>query len=214
MEGGRGGISRVGEWENVHRMFDTNRPATAVLFALALISTGADAAPSDGDPVPPVSVLRQIEQLAPKRPGIIDLYAIVVGGDGSEDVFQREVRVVQKRLEERFQASGHIVALVNNRRLPRPEATRNSLDYVLRRLSERMGKDQDLLFLHLTSHGAPNHYLVLAHPSQELNWLGKKVLATMLRRSGIRHRIIVISESYSCGFVPDLANHNTLVIAA
>lgn len=142
------------------------------------------------------------------------MYAVVVGGDGSEDVFQREARIVQKRLEERLQASGRLVTLVNNRGLPRPEATINSLEYVVQRLSERMDRDQDLLFLHLTSHGSANHYLVLKHPSQELNWLGKKRLANMLRRSGIRHLFIVISGCYSGGFIPDLANENTVVITA
>src|SRR5258706_7919017 len=187
---------------------------SAALLICVALSTSAHAAPSNGDPVPPASVLRQIERLVPQRPGVIDVYALVVGGDGSERVFQREVAVVRTRLEERLQASGHVVTLVNNRGLPQPEATISSLEYVVQRLSERMDKGQDLLFLHLTSHGARDHSLVLAHPRQELNWLGKKELANILRRSGIRHRFIVISGCYSGGFIPDLANDNTVVVTA
>ena len=77
-------------------------------FAYAAVLTSTVAAPSNGDPAPPANVLRQLEQLAPQRPGVIDFYALVVGGDGSENVFQREVKLVQKRLEERLKASGHI----------------------------------------------------------------------------------------------------------
>ncbi len=93
----------------VTTMCEAKRAARVAVLACAVLSTSADAAPSNGNPVPPASVLRQIEGLAPQRQGIIDVYVVVVGGDGSEDAFQREVRVVQKRLEERFQASGHIV---------------------------------------------------------------------------------------------------------
>ena len=184
------------------------------VFAYAAVLTSTTAAPSNGDPVPPANVLRQLEQLAPQRPGVIDFYALLVGGDGSENVFQREVKTVQKRLEERLKASGHIVTLINNRNLPQPEATLNSIEYVVQRLAERMDKGQDLLFLHLTSHGSSNHYLTLTHPRQELNWLGKKDLANILKRSGIRHRFIVISGCYSGGFIRDLANENTVIVTA
>jgi len=187
--------------------------AFVALACLSLLGR-VDAAPSNGDAVPPENVVKQIDRLAPRQPGVTNLYAIVLGGDGSEDVFQREVKVVQDRLEERFGAFGHIVTLVNNRRSQQPEATRHSLWYAIRRVSERMDKEQDLLFVHLTSHGAANHQLVLRHPSQDLYWLGKKDLADMLGLSGVRHRFILISGCYSGGFIPGLANENTVVVSA
>jgi hypothetical protein len=184
----------------------------AVLALVAAI--GALAAPSAGDPLPPPAVLRQIERLAPQRPGVVDVYAIVIGGDGGEDVFQREVMTVAERLQENLDVDGHLVTMINNRRMPEPEATLRSIRYAIQRVSQRMDKDEDLLFIHITSHGSANHFLVLAHPRQDLAWLGPKAFAAMLKESGIRHRFIVISGCYSGGFVPDLANETTVVVTA
>jgi hypothetical protein len=77
-----------------------------------------------------------------------------------------------------------------------------------------MDKDEDLLYVHLTSHGAANHSLVLSHPDQDLHWLGHKLLARMLRESGIRHQFIVISSCYSGGFIPELATETTVIVTA
>src|SRR4030095_4698494 len=56
-------------------------------FCTAFAVTVARAEPSYGSEVPPASVVTQLDQLAPQRPGTVDLYAIVVGGDGMEEVF-------------------------------------------------------------------------------------------------------------------------------
>jgi peptidase C13-like protein len=169
---------------------------------------------ADGDAIPPVAVLAQLQQLAPQRPGIIDVYAVIIGGDGREDVFEREVVAVRKRLEERLKVSGRIVTLVNNRRRPQPEATLNSIRFVVEHIAQRMDKEQDLLFVHVTSHGSIDHQLALSHPSRVLRWLDKKHLADILKSSGIRHRFIVLSACYAGGFAPTLANENTVVVAA
>lgn len=190
------------------------KAAAALAFLCATFAPAAMAAATDGDSLPPSTVLRQLERLAPQRAGAIDVYAIVVGGDGSEDVFEREVRAVERKLAERFGASARIVTLVNNRRLPEPEATRNAINYVVQWVSQRMDRNEDLLFLHLTSHGSADHRLVLSHPREPLYWLGKRDLRRILELSGIRHRFIVISACYSGGFIPELGNESTVVVTA
>jgi hypothetical protein len=186
--------------------------ATAVACALCL--SQAFGARSFGDAKPPRAVLEQIDRLAPQRAGVIDVYAIVVAGDAQEDVFEREANVVRARLERRLNASGRIVSLINNRRLPQPEATLRSLQYTIEQVSKVMDKDEDLLFIHITSHGSANHALVLQHPSVDLHWLGAKYLANLLGRSGIRHRFVVISACYSGGFLKELVNADTVVLTA
>src|SRR5258708_19505303 len=63
------------------------KAVSAALLICVALSTSAHAAPSNGDPVPPASVLRQIERLVPQRPGVIDVYALAVGGDGNKRTF-------------------------------------------------------------------------------------------------------------------------------
>jgi Peptidase C13 family len=183
-------------------------------IVLLLCGAGAATAASNGDAFPPQHILKQLDRVTPQRPGLVDVYSLIVGGDGSENVFQREVKTVQARLAASMQTTGQIITLINNRNLAQPEATLNSIEFVIKRLAEKMDKEQDLLFLHLTSHGSPNHYLVLQHPSERLNWLGTKELAMILRRSGIHHRFIVISGCFSGGFIRELANENTVVVTA
>jgi peptidase C13-like protein len=185
--------------------------ALCAAFATAAV---ARAEPSYGSEIPPSKVISQLEHLAPQRPGTVDLYAIVVGGDGMEEVFGREVAQVRRVLEERFDAAGRIVTLVNSRASPEPEATLRSLAYALKGVAAKMDRDEDVLLLHLTTHGGSNHVLVLDHPQLELYGLSPRYLKALIDQSGIRYRVVVVSACYSGAFVQPLANPNALVITA
>ena len=188
------------------------------LLAAACLPVGhaapARGQPSHGSEIPPASVVAQLDQLAPERPGTVDLYAILVGGDGSEDVFRKEVVQVRRVLEERFDTSGRMVTLVNTRTAAEPEATLHSLAYVLKRVAARMNRDEDILFLHLTTHGGSNHVLVLQHGKRELYGLSPQYLKALLEQSAIRYRVVVVSACYSGAFVAPLAGASALVITA
>ena len=175
---------------------------------------GARAELSHGSEVPPAGVVAQLDRLAPQRPGTVDLYAILVGGDGSEDVFRKEVAAVRGVLEDRFDAAGRTVTLVNSKASPEPEATLHSLAYALQRVAAKMNRDEDVLFLHLTTHGGSNHVLVLHHPERELYGLSPQYLKALLDQAGIRFRVVVVSACYSGAFVAPLASPNSLVITA
>jgi peptidase C13-like protein len=185
---------------------------------LALLATAPAAARAElsyGSEVPPSSVVAQLERLAPQRPGTVDLYAILVGGDGSEDVFRKEVGDVRRVLEDRFDAAGRTVTLVNSRASAEPEATLHSLAYALKHVAAKMDRNEDVLFLHLTTHGGSNHVLVLQHPAvSELYGLSPQYLKALLDQAGIRFRVVVVSACYSGAFVPPLASANALVITA
>ena len=193
------------------------RLAIALLAAAcipAAVGAQARGKPSYGSEIPPASVVAQIDQLAPERPGTIDLYAILVGGDGAEDVFRREVGQVRRVLEERFDAAGRTVTLVNTRGTPEPEATLHSLAYALKRVAATMNRDEDILFLHLTTHGGSNHVLVLSHGEQELYGLSPAYLKALLDQAAVRYRVVVVSACYSGAFVAPLGGPNSLVITA
>jgi len=181
---------------------------------LAFVAAAADGAPSLGDEALPPAIHDALTQLAPQRPGVIDLYAVVVAGDGGEDVSRREAGAVRQVLDERLGTKGRSLALVNHRSAPRPEATLKSIELVLNAVAKRMDVAEDILFLHLTSHGAANHVLVLNHPASELYGVSPQYLRTLLDRSGVRHRVLVISGCYTGGFIPRLATVDTMILTA
>lgn len=185
-----------------------------VLCAVLAVAPAAVAAPVLGDETPPPKVRAALEQLAPQRPGVIDLYAVVIAGDGEEDVFLKEARAVRSVLDERLGTAGRSIALINHRSMPRPEATLKSIEFVLQGVAGRMDPVEDILFLHLTSHGASNHVLVLRHPALELYGLDPKTLRALLDGTKILHRVVVVSACYSGGFVAPLATPETMILTA
>src|SRR5207253_2622235 len=75
-----------------------------------------------------------------------------------------------------------------------------------------MNADRDILFLILTSHGSQEGLAVNAGRSAET--LKPSNLAVMLKRTGIRYKVIVISACYSGVFITPIADADTLVITA
>lgn len=185
-----------------------------IALLLAFVAAAADGAPSLGDEALPPAIQNALAQLAPQRPGVIDLYALIVAGDGEEDVFRREADAVRQVLDERLGTKGRSLALVNHRSMPRPEATLRSIEFVLRAVARRMDVGEDILFLHLTSHGGANHVLSLRHPAGELYGISPQFLRSVLDQTGVRHRVLVISGCYTGGFIPPLATVDTMILTA
>ena len=75
-----------------------------------------------------------------------------------------------------------------------------------------MNGESDVLFVILTSHGSPDGLAVTAGRLTET--LKPSNLAEMLGRTGVRHKVVIISACYSGVFIPPLANADTLVITA
>lgn len=199
-----------------HRALDRRPEAAELALALilAVVAATASGAPSLGEDALEPAVSEALAQLAPQRPGVIDLYAVVVAGDGEEDVFRREAHTVRRVLDERLGTRSRSLALINHRSAPKPEATLKSLELVLDAVAKRMDVAEDILFLHLTSHGASNHVLILRHPATELYGVSPQHLRGVLDRSGIRHRVLVISGCYTGGFIPPLATIDTMILTA
>src|SRR5450830_1364759 len=136
--------------------------------------------------------------------------------DGAQEVFHRETAFVQRQFDRDYGTVGRSLMLVNSRNTmaQQPMATRTSIAASLDALGAKMDKANDILFLFLTSHGSPEHALALAQNGMDLHNLPAQELASMLKHSGIRWKVIVISACYAGGFIAPLKDDNTLIITA
>lgn len=150
------------------------------------------------------------------QPDKIDLYLLTVAGDGSQEVFRREVDFVQQAFAGRFGTAGRSVALINSRNTlaSAPMATVTSIRAALQAIAARMDREDDILFMFLTSHGSQDHELTLDQVGMDLRGLPAAELGRLLRESGIRWKVVVVSACYSGGFVDALQDGHTLVITA
>lgn len=151
-----------------------------------------------------------------QRAGLVDVYGIVFAPYASEDVFLKEGRMVSGVLAERFDAKGRILHLQNHATTldSLPWATPLNLDRAIEAVAQHMDREQDVLVIYMTSHGASNFKLAASHWPLEVEGLTPKALREMLDRAGVRHRVIAVSACYSGGWIEPLADDHTLVMTA
>ncbi|MDO5623677.1 MAG: C13 family peptidase [Pseudomonadota bacterium] len=144
------------------------------------------------------------------------VYALYVAGDGQQEVFRREVAYVDALMARRFGTRGRSVSLVNSRSSAErlPLATAHSIGLALNALAGKMDRQRDLLFVFLTSHGSETHELALGMGDMALPDLPAAQLAALLKGTGIRQQVVVVSACFSGGFVPPLQGDRTWVITA
>ncbi len=154
--------------------------------------------------------------LARRDPGKINIYMLAVAGDGSQEVFRREVEFVRDQFAARFGMKGYSLALINSRNTltSAPMATQTSVREALKTIAARMDREQDILFFFLTSHGSRDHVFSINQNNMNLRGLPAKELGAMLKESGIRWKVVVVSACYSGGFIDAIKDDTTLVITA
>jgi len=159
---------------------------------------------------------RSVEALAPQRAGVADVYALVFAPYAQEDVFLRESTMVARLLESRFDAQGRVLHLANHASATQelPWATPLNLQRAVEALGSVMDRENDLLVVYMTSHGANNHKLAASHWPLNVGWLTPEDLRSALDAAGIKHRVVAISACYSGGWIEPLANADTLVMTA
>lgn len=159
---------------------------------------------------------RSLANLAAQRPGVVDVYGLVFAPYAPEDVFLRESTLVADLLAQRFDARGRVLQLVNNPVTAEslPWATPTNLKRAVAAIAQRMDREQDVLVVYLTSHGASNFQLAASNPPLEVESLSPGELRVALDEAGIRHRVIAISACYSGGWVGPLGSDTTLVMTA
>lgn len=159
---------------------------------------------------------RAVGGIGPRQPGQSNVYGLVFAPYATEDVFLRESAMVAKLLEERFDAKGRVLRLMNHATTTDtlPWATPLNLRRAIAALAERMDRENDVLVVYMTSHGASDHKLAASHWPLTVPWLTPEELRTALDDAGIRHRVVAISACYSGGWIEPLANDDTLVMTA
>ncbi len=159
---------------------------------------------------------KALAELLPHDPNKINLYLLAVAGDGSQEVFRREAEFVQKQFDRDFNTQGRSLTLINSRNTVNqtPMATLTSIREGINAIAKQMNKEKDILFLFLTSHGSKEHELTLDQNGVDLRSLEAKELGTLLKESGIRWKVVVVSACYSGGFIDPIKDDHTLVITA
>lgn len=157
-----------------------------------------------------------LERLAAQRPGRIDLYALTFAPYGEAEVFRRESAMVAGVMAQRFDAAGRTLQMVNNPRTADTLtwATPENLHRAIRRVAALMDRDEDVLLIHLTSHGARDGRLEASLPPLEMAGLTPAQLRAWLDEAGIRHRVISVSACFSGSWIAPLAGEDTLVMTA
>ena len=164
----------------------------------------------------PLLLNRALARLEPGTPGQVDWYFLGVGGAAYQSVFRRETESVQSLFDTRFDTEGHSLVLINDddTALTQPIATRTSITRALEALGQRMNRDEDVLFLFMTSHGTPEGLFELSHQPLQLEGVTPEWLRSALDKAGIHWRVIVLSSCYSGMFIPALKSPDSLVITA
>jgi hypothetical protein len=195
----------------------------SLLLAVALLAAAAagakDLAKPEAAPAAVQDILvEQIAGLAPQRPGHPDLFVLAVAGDGTEAVFRNEVLHLRELAAARLDAGGRTLVLANHAPQPPfprlPLATRANIAAALAGIGAAMDPTEDLLLLYFTTHGTPEHELLLRRPDAPDRLLSAPQLRRALDASGIRFRVLALSACYSGGLLPPLRSPDTLILTA
>lgn len=163
------------------------------------------------------ALLREVlDQVTPRDPNRINMYFLAIAGDGSQEVFRREIEYIHHQFDTAYATRGHSLSLINSRNtvIKSPLATVTSIRQAIDTLTGKMDRDKDILFLYVTSHGSKDGEISLGLPGMELPALTAGELDAMLKQSQVRWKVVLISACYAGSFINRLKDPNTLIITA
>jgi hypothetical protein len=128
---------------------------------------------------------------------------------GDQGVFRAEATGAARVVANRFETGASDVRYNSKKG---GGATIEALARSLQVAAGSLDAENDVLFLILTSHGSPDGLAIKAGRLEQT--LTPSRLAEMLARTGVRHKVVVISACYSGVFIPRLASPDVLVITA
>jgi hypothetical protein len=156
--------------------------------------------------------------LAAERPGLTDLYFVGAAAWAGQDVFANELQSARRLFDDRFDTDGRSIILSNapSRDGALPLAAGPTLRHVLNAVGARMNREEDVLFLFITSHGSDRGLAIQPPPKSGFHGdtLTPTDLRSMLDASRIKWRVLVISGCESGVFVGALQNEHTLIATA
>jgi hypothetical protein len=157
-----------------------------------------------------------LQAVAPAAAGRPSVFFVGFAGVASQKVFAEEIKLAARVVGERFDSASRQLLLINDHRDfdSYPLATVSGLRYGLGELAKKMDPQRDILFLSLSSHGSDEPLLSVANGILPLQQVSGENLASALRDSGIKWRIIVISACHAGAFIAPLKDPNTVLITA
>jgi hypothetical protein len=152
---------------------------------------------------------RALDGVLPQRKGVVDAYVVSVALD-SDPVFGREAREAGKVLTRRYDAAGRSLTLAGG---AEASGSLDALTLALARVAEVMDKNEDVLVLYTTSHGAQ---VGIAYHDGDKGYglLSPARLAGILDELGITNRMLLLSACYSGIFVSPLASETSAILTA
>lgn len=144
------------------------------------------------------------------------LFYLVVGGDGSDDVFRSEAGIVSEAIDHRFGANRQGIVLANDRHYQHwPLATRKNIRRSLNAIITTMDAERDVLLIHLASHGGTAGELILQQPGLPLQLLYPEDLNKMLSAAPSLSMVLVVSACQSGKWLqPMSASHRIILTSA
>ncbi len=163
----------------------------------------------------PALVKKALDKLKSSSTTTPNFYFVGAAPDASQLVFKREVLAAQKMFDKRFNTRNRSLVLLNNRKTidTVPMANASNLALALEGVGKKMDVEKDVLILFITTHGGTRQLSVRFSRFYPNN-LSAQRLANILKKSKIKHKVLIISACYSGSFIPALKDENTLIMTA
>jgi len=156
---------------------------------------------------------KQVAALAPQKNGVTDVYVIGLAGWAGQEVFRKELTGALAVTGKVLPVEGKVLRLVNSKEASDvPFASRKNFAAAVRGVGRVMNKDEDVLVLFMTSHGAAKGF-GLQLPGSVVALTPAEV-AGVLKREGIKNRMVIVSACYSGTFIKPLVNNDTIIMTA
>lgn len=208
------------------------RFASLVVAALVLSGAGASLPPAATGSTPPPAkkppldvenifsnqqrlVQMALDRVRESEEGVAETYFVGFGSYEAEDVFENEVKHVETLFRERLGADGRTAILINSRKTldDIPLANGPNLAAVLSGIGQKMGAE-DLLVLHMTSHGSKRHKFSVRFKPLRMKSLSADDIGEIVNGANLPWRVVVVSACFSGGYIDALKSPSALVITA
>jgi len=157
-----------------------------------------------------------LKSIAAGKSGTPEMYFVSFGSYADQDVFMKEALFSRELFDKNYGTSNRSITLINNKATVDrfPVASVGNLKRTLANIGSKMNKDEDILFLFVSSHGGKNSGVSVQLGGLYLEDLSVSILSKILKESGIKWKVIVISACYSGAYIDALKDKNTMIMTS
>lgn len=158
----------------------------------------------------------ELDKVEIGKQNIAELYFLSFGAYGEQDVFMKEAMYSRELFNDFFRTNGRAITLINNKKTTDkfPMATVGNLKRALNKIGEKMNREEDILFLFISSHGSKKYGISVRFGGLYLEDLSVQRLVDMLKESKIKWKVIVLSACYSGDFIEALKDDYSMIITS